>query len=167
MGAEQQNMSRFTFVLVATLLAFAVSESTPETELGESYSPEQAHAEAQQSIDALLQEGKKDSACRNLATGTKKEITDGQRNTQRLVNRMDVGKNCHTAGLAAYNAAKSRETSARNAYHTANNAYNRAKGARVKTSPFTVSKVKANGCLDVSKDSAYIAAKRKVTSTNN
>merc|ERR1712070_1083842 len=105
--AEQQNTSRFTFVLVATLLAFAVSESTPETELEESYSPEQAHAEAQQSIDALLQEGKKDSACRNLATGTKKEITDGQRNTQRLVNRMDVGKNCHTAGLAAYNGAKS------------------------------------------------------------
>merc|ERR1711990_364355 len=164
MGAEQQNMSRFTFVLVATLLAFAVSESTPETELEESYSPEQAHAEAQQSIDALLQEGKKDSACRNLATGTKKEITDGQRNTQRLVNRMDVGKNCHTAGLAAYNAAKSRETSARNAYHTANNDLNRAKGARIKTSPISLSQVKTGSCLDVSKDSAYVSAKRKITS---
>merc|ERR1712070_408027 len=164
--AEQQNMSRFTFVLVATLLAFAVSESTPETELEESYSPEQAHAEAQQSIDALLQEGKKDSACRNLATGTKKEITDGQRNTQRLVNRMDVGKNCHTAGLAAYNAAKSRETSARNQYHSANNACNRAKGARVQVGAKSLSQFKV-GCAAFLNDGKYIAAKRHMTNTCN
>merc|ERR1711967_108466 len=164
--AEQQNMSRFTFVLVATLLAFAVSESTPETELEEAYSPEEAHADAQQSIDALLQEGKKDSACRNLATGTKKEITDGQRNTQRLVNRMDVGKNCHTAGLAAYNAAKSRETSARNQYHSANNACNRAKGARVQVGAKSLSQFKV-GCAAFLNDGKYIAAKRHMTNTCN
>merc|ERR1711968_400658 len=134
-SSREENMSRFAFVVVATLLAFAVSESTIETELEESYSPEQAHADAQRSIDALLQEGKKDSGCRNLASGTKKEITDGQRNTQRLVNRMDVGKNCHTAGLSAYNAAKSRETRARNAYHSANNACNRAKAPGSKSVP--------------------------------
>merc|ERR1712205_248502 len=94
MGAlnKRDNMSRFHVLLVATLLAFAVSEFAPETELEEAYSPEEAHADAQQSIDALLQEGKKDSACRNLATGTKKEITDGQRNTQRLVNRMMLAR---------------------------------------------------------------------------
>merc|ERR1711988_1763448 len=129
----------------------------PDTELY----VQQLHKEASKDVAALIEAGKTKDACAKLADSSIKEITDGQRNTQRLVNRMDVGKNCHTAGLAAYNAAKSRETSARNAYHSANNAYNRAKGARVKTSPFTVSKVKANGCLDVSKDSAYIAAKRK------
>merc|ERR1711906_106733 len=145
MGAlnKRDNMSRFHVLLVATLLAFAVSEFAPETELEESYSPEQAHADAQQSIDALLQEGKKDSACRNLATGTKKEITDGQRNTQRLVNRMDVGKNCHTAGLAAYNAAKSRETSARNQYHSCNNAIKK-KAAYDNSRKATASALKAH-----------------------
>jgi hypothetical protein len=159
-------MSRFHVLLVATLLAFAVSEFAPETELEEAYSPEEAHADAQQSIDALLQEGKKDSACRNLATGTKKEITDGQRNTQRLVNRMDVGKNCHTAGLGAYNAAKSRETSARNQYHSANNACNRAKGARVQVGAKSLSQFKV-GCAAFLNDGKYIAAKRHMTNTCN
>merc|ERR1711906_1238 len=145
MGAlnKRDNMSRFHVLLVATLLAFAVSEFAPETELEEAYSPEEAHADAQRSIDALLQEGKKDSACRNLATGTKKEITDGQRNTQRLVNRMDVGKNCHTAGLAAYNAAKSRETSARNQYHSCNNAIKK-KAAYDNSRKATASALKAH-----------------------
>merc|ERR1711990_1362486 len=168
MGAlnKRDNMRRFHVVLVATLLAFAVSEFAPETELEEAYSPEEAHADAQQSIDALLQEGKKDSACRNLATGTKKEITDGQRNTQRLVNRMDVGKNCHTAGLAAYNAAKSRETNARNQYHSANNACNRAKGARVQVGAKSLSQFKT-GCAAFLNDSKYIAARRHMTNTCN
>merc|ERR1719502_2314410 len=160
-------MSRFAFVVVATLLAFAVSESTIETELEESYSPEQAHADAQQSIDALLQEGKKDSACRNLASGTKKEITDGQRNTQRLVNRMDVGKNCHTAGLSAYNAAKNREKNARNAYNSAKSKANKATSKPIKISGITLSKVKSNGCYDVSRNSDYLSAKKAVTSANN
>merc|ERR1712070_565812 len=167
MGApNRRDMSRFHVLLVATLLAFAVSEFAPETELEEAYSPEEAHADAPQSIDALLQEGKKDSACRNLATGTKKEITDGQRNTQRLVNRMDVGKNCHTAGLAAYNAAKSRETSARNQYHSANNACNRAKGARVQVGAKSLSQFKV-GCAAFLNDGKYIAAKRHMTNTCN
>merc|ERR1711998_107705 len=149
--------------LVAEALPADTEVAAPDTELY----VQQLHKEASNDVAALIEAGKTKDACAKLADSSIKEITDGQRNTQRLVNRMDVGKNCHTAGLAAYNAAKSRETSARNAYHSANNAYNRAKGARVKTSPFTVSKVKANGCLDVSKDSAYIAAKRKVTTTNN
>merc|ERR1712205_264604 len=154
MGAlnKRDNMRSFHVLLVATLLAFAVSEFAPETELEEAYSPEEAHADAQQSIDALLQEGKKDSACRNLATGTKKEITDGQRNTQRLVNRMDVGKNCHTAGLAAYNAA--------------NNACNRAKGARVQVGAKSLSQFKV-GCAAFLNDGKYIAAKRHMTNTCN
>jgi len=149
--------------LVAEALPADTEVAAPDTELY----VQQLHKEASNDVAALIEAGKTKDACAKLADSSIKEITDGQRNTQRLVNRMDVGKNCHTAGLAAYNAAKSRETSARNAYHSANNAYNRAKGARVKTSPFTVSKVKANGCLDVSKDSAYIAAKRHVTTTNN
>merc|ERR1712159_643599 len=130
-SSRGENMSRFAFVVVATLLAFAVSESTIETELEESYSPEQAHADAQESIDALLQSGKKDSACRNLASGSKKEITDGQKNTQRLINRMDVGKNCHTAGLAAYNAAKKREDKDKKAADTAKRNCDKAKNAKV------------------------------------
>merc|ERR1711998_745278 len=149
--------------LVAEALPADTEVAAPDTELY----VQQLHKEASNDVAALIEAGKTKDACAKLADSSIKEITDGQRNTQRLVNRMDVGKNCHTAGLAAYNAAKSRETSARNAYHSANNAYNRAKGARVKISPFTVSKVKANGCLDVSKDRAYLSAKRKVTSTGN
>merc|ERR1711871_1876510 len=163
-------MNRYHVMLVATLFAFAVSEITPDTQLEEAVdSPawlKAAYAEAQESIDTLLQSGKKDSACRNLAKGSKKEITDGQRNTQNLVNRMDVGKNCHTAGLAAYQAAQRRETSARNAYHSANNACNRAKGARVQVGAKSLSQFKV-GCSAFLNDGKYIAAKRHMTNTCN
>merc|ERR1711871_1444434 len=163
-------MNRYHVMLVATLFAFAVSEITPDTQLEEAVdSPawlKAAYAEAQESIDTLLQSGKKDSACRNLAKGSKKEITDGQRNTQNLVNRMDVGKNCHTAGLAAYQAAQRRETSARNAYHSANNACNRAKGARVQVGAKSLSQFKV-GCAAFLNDGKYIAAKRHMTNTCN
>jgi len=166
MGTTTENrMGRLSFVVVATLLAFAVSEII-ETEVEESYSPEQAHADAQHAIDALIQLGRKDSACRSLSHTTKKEIKDGQRNTQRLINRMDVGKNCHKAGLSAYNAAKSHETRARNAYHSANNACNRAKGARVQVGSKTLSQFKV-GCAAFLNDGKYIAAKRHMTNTCN
>merc|ERR1719248_353921 len=133
---------KITFVFIAAVLAFAVSENTSETQLEESYSPEQAHAEAKESIDALLQAGKKDSACRQLANASKKEISNGQENTQRLLNRMDVGKNCHTAGLSAYNAAKRRESNAKRAADTATRNCNKAKNARVKVGSKSLSQFK-------------------------
>merc|ERR1719253_419116 len=167
-----------SFVMACALLAVAITalpaddvvaealpvDVAPETELY----VEQLHKEASDDIASLMEAGKTKDACSTLADSSKKEITDGQKNTQRLLNRMDVGKNCHTAGLAAYNSAKKRETKARNAYHSANNAANRAKGARIKFKrPVTVSMVKTSGCLDVSKDPDYIKAKRSVANANN
>merc|ERR1711871_1696745 len=161
----ENRMGRLSFVVVATLLAFAVSEII-ETEVEESYSPEQAHADAQHAIDALIQLGRKDSACRSLSHTTKKEIKDGQRNTQRLINRMDVGKTCHKAGLSAYNAAKSHETRARNAYNSATKACNKAKGARVQVGRKSLSQFTV-GCAAFLNDAKYVAAKRHMTNTCN
>merc|ERR1711959_487580 len=78
MGAQPKpqamTMVRVTFLL---LLACALSFAVPETEY--EYSPEEAHNDAQASIDALVQTGKGDSACRKLASQTKKEIEDGKK----------------------------------------------------------------------------------------
>merc|ERR1712110_405567 len=92
----QSNMSaRVTFLLLlAGVLSFTTSEFVPETD----YSLTEAHEDAQAHINELLQEGRSDSACRNVAKNAKKEITNGQKNTQKLLNKMDVGKNCKNAG---------------------------------------------------------------------
>merc|ERR1711988_1246233 len=134
----------------------------PDTELY----VQQLHKEASNDVAALIEAGKTKDACAKLADSSIKEITDGQKNTQRLVNRMDVGKNAHTAGLAAYNAAKSRETKARTAYHSANKAASKAKSKPIKMRPISLSQVKTGSCLDVSEDSAYVSAKRATTSAN-
>jgi hypothetical protein len=123
-------------------------------------------SEASQAVDVMLQEGKSDSACRKLANGSKQEISNGQKNTQRLLNRMDVGKNCHTAGLSAYNAAKRRESNAKKAADTATRNCNKAKNARVKVGSKSLSQFKV-GCSAFLNDPAYTRAKGHMTRTCN
>jgi hypothetical protein len=123
-------------------------------------------SEASQAVDVMLQEGKSDSACRKLANGSKLEISNGQKNTQRLLNRMDVGKNCHTAGLSAYNAAKRRESNAKRAADTATRNCNKAKNVRVKVGSKSLSQFKV-ACSTFLNDRAYTSAKGHMTRTCN
>jgi hypothetical protein len=167
-----------SFVMACALLAVAITalpaddvvaealpvDVAPETELY----VEQLHKEASDDIASLMEAGKTKDACSTLADSSIKEITDGQRNTQRLVNRMDVGKNCHTAGLAAYNSAKKAEGNSKTNYNSAKKAASKAKSAPIKfRQPVTVSMVKTSGCLDVSKDPDYIKAKKATSSASN
>merc|ERR1711966_280252 len=146
-----------TFLLVATLVVIV---SAHQEEINEDF------AEASQAVQVLLQEGKSDSACRKLATGTKKEITDGQRNTQSLINRFDIGKNCHKAGLGAYNAAKTRQANAKRASDTAVRNCNKAKNARVTVGLKPLSAFKV-GCSAFLNDRKYTSAKGHMSRTCN
>merc|ERR1711871_586931 len=178
MGDPHSNPNTMrTFAVACVFLAVAITalpadDLVAETLPADNVAPDtelyvQAlHKEASKEVAALIEAGKTKDACAQLAASSKKEITDGAKNTQTLVNKMDVGKNCHTAGLAAYNAAKNRETSARNAYHSANNKASRAKGARI-TVTAPLSKFKNNGWLDESKNPKYLAAKRAATNAAN
>jgi hypothetical protein len=146
-----------TLLLVATLVVIV---SAHQEEINEDF------AEASQAVQVLLQEGKSDSACRKLATGTKKEITDGQRNTQSLINRFDIGKNCHKAGLGAYNAAKTRQANAKRASDTAVRNCNKAKNARVTVGLKPLSAFKV-GCSAFLNDRKYTSAKGHMSRTCN
>merc|ERR1719158_1136928 len=146
-----------TLLLVATLVVIV---SAHQEEINEDF------AEASQAVQVLLQEGKSNSACRTLATGTKKEITDGQRNTQSLINRFDIGKNCHKAGLGAYNAAKTRQSNAKKASDTAVRNCNKAKNARVTVGLKPLSEFKV-GCSAFLNDPKYTSAKGHMTRTCN
>merc|ERR1711871_739117 len=136
----------------------------PETELY--LEPAQLHKGASDDITALMEAGKTKDACATLADSSIKEIKDGAKNTQKLLNKMDVGKNCHTAGLSAYNAAKNREKNAKNAYNSANTAYQKAKNARINFSGVALSQIKSNGCYNVASHSAYTSAKAKLDRAN-
>jgi len=160
----QSNMSaRVTFLLLlAGVLSFTTSEFVPETD----YSLTEAHEDAQAHINELLQEGRSDSACRNVAKNAKKEITNGQKNTQKLLNKMDVGKNCKNAGKPAMDAAKKRWTNANTAKKKANKKCNEAKSARVQVSAKSLSQFKT-GCAAFLNDGKYIAAKGHMTRSCN
>jgi len=155
--------SRTTFFLLfAAVLAFATSEMvSPETELMES---ENIYRAAKESLDVLLQEGKSDSACRNLASNSKKEIETGRKNNQALLDRMDVGKNCHKAGLEAVNAAQKREKKAGKTASSARNACNKARNAKVTVATKTLAQFKV-GCAAFLNDRAYIKAKGHMSRT--
>jgi len=150
------NMIRILFAVAALIvLASALDE-----EINKNFS------EASQAVEVMLQQGKGDSACRKLATESGKEISDGARNTQSLLNRMDVGKNCHTAGLAAYNAAKRREADAKKSANTATHNCNKAKNVRVRVGSKSLSQFKV-GCNAFLSDRAFTSAKAKMTKTCN
>jgi len=149
-------MMRVLFAVVA-LVALA---SALQEEINEDFS------EASQAVEVMLQAGKSDSACRKLADDSKKEITNGQKNTQNLLNRMDVGKNCHKAGLSALNAAKKREGNAKKAADTASKNCNKAKNAKVQVGKKTLSQFKV-GCSAFLNDRAYTSAKGHMTRTCN
>jgi hypothetical protein len=69
-------------------------------------SSEDPHAEAKEAIADLLQKGKDDSQCRELAKDTIKGIKKDIEAAQKLADVYDKGHNCHTSGQSEVTKAK-------------------------------------------------------------
>merc|ERR1711968_140569 len=145
---------RLALIAIVALFAFAASETLDTVDDSHTM-----HQEAKDTISSLLQTGKKDSACRKLASGTISELKSSIKNTNKLISKMDVGKNCHTAGLSAYNAAKARTNNLKNDWTKKNKKCNSAKNAKVTiTKPISSFK----DCSALQNDSKVKAANKAI-----
>jgi chemotaxis protein histidine kinase CheA len=124
-------------------------------------SDDEAHAAAKETIDMLLQEGKDDSACRDLAKTTIKEIKDSIDAGQKAYDAVDKGFDCHKEGQAAVTNAKTEKTKADKKYEDAKKATTAACSVSVTFSPKPYNSLKENECSQFFADPAYTAAKKK------
>merc|ERR1711998_257202 len=96
----------------------------------------QLHKEASKDIASLIEAGKPKDACTTLADSTISETKNGVATSQKVLNRLDFGKNCHTSGLAAYNSAKKRESNDKKKVSDAQKALSKAKNHKFQICPF-------------------------------
>merc|ERR1719453_1880078 len=71
------------------------------------------HEEARTQVSSLLESGKTKDACASLAANMIKTVNDNAKNIQKALDAMDMGKNCHQAGLKAYTDAQTAEGKAK------------------------------------------------------
>merc|ERR1711871_580755 len=152
-------------VIVALLAAAAVISAAPtDTEVPDSYA---AHAEAQQTIDQLLQDGKDDSACRSLAKTTIKDIKTSVETSQKTYDAVDKGFNCHKEGQDAVVKAKEQKSLAEKKLKDATSARKAACSAQVTFAPRAYNSLKENECSTFFSDAAYTAAKKKCSDSKS
>merc|ERR1711871_806738 len=152
-------------VIVALLAAAAVISAAPtDTEVPDSYA---AHAEAQQTIDQLLQDGKDDSACRSLAKTTIKDIKTSVETSQKTYDAVDKGFNCHKEGQDAVVKAKEQKSLAEKKLKDATSARKAACSASVTFAPRAYNSLKENECSTFFSDAAYTAAKKKCSDSKS
>jgi chemotaxis protein histidine kinase CheA len=146
-------------VFVLLFAAVAVISAAPtDTEVPDYY---EAHAEAQQTIDQLLQDGKDDSACRDLAKETIKDIKTTVETSQKTYDSVDKGFNCHKEGQDAVMKAKEQKSFAEKKFKDATAARKAACSASVTFAPRAYNSLKENECSTFFSDAAYVAAKKK------
>merc|ERR1711988_1473409 len=104
-GRNQPNMMKiitlFAIVACATALP-TTDEVVPEVELAQASA---AFNSAKAEVDQLIQSGKDQGACADLAAATVKEVEDAVDGQQNILNSLDKGTNCPNKAKADAQAA--------------------------------------------------------------
>jgi hypothetical protein len=122
---------------------------------------DEAHVAAKETIDMLLQQGKDDSACRDLATSTIKEIKDSVDAGQKAYDAVDKGFNCHKEGQDGVKKAKEEKSKADKKYADSKTATVTACTSTVKFSSRPYNTIKENECSAFFSDPGYTSIKKK------
>merc|ERR1711871_1915055 len=157
-------MLRIFSIVAFIALANALPSSdsiVPEVELQQEFTVDWRKTvaqDAQDQITLLLQEGKDDGACADLATATLKEVDDSVDAQQSILNALDDGSNCPNEGQAAVDAAQSTLESATAALADAEKAFADAENAPVSVGPKAFSTLTKGNCDFFFSDSSYTGA---------
>jgi hypothetical protein len=158
-------MLRIFSIVAFIALANALPSSdsiVPEVELQQEFTVDWRKTvaqDAQDQITLLLQEGKDDGACADLATAALKEVDDSVDAQQSILNALDNGSNCPNEGQAAVDAAQSTLESATAALADAEKAFADAENAPVSVGPKAFSTLTEGNCDFFFSDSSYTGAK--------
>jgi hypothetical protein len=139
----------------------AWESASPETDLME-VDIEASFDEAKASVAQLLQAGKTDAACRNLAKTTAVEVNDSVAASQKAVANMPNGDQCNNEGQDLVKKAKDDKTKADKAEKAALDAVNAAKGAKINFGDYVVSSLKEGDCNPFYTSTVWKNAQKKI-----
>merc|ERR1740138_213627 len=117
-----------------------------------------AFQEAQDYVTELLQDGKDQGACADLAAATIKEVQDEVATQQKILDSLDTGADCPNKGQAAVDSAQSTLDQANKDKTDADAAASSAANAPMNIAPKPLSGLTPGECAPFFSDPAYVAA---------
>merc|ERR1711998_123724 len=120
-------------------------EVVPEVELTE-MEMDAEFEDAKASVNELLQAGKDDKPCRNLAKTTAVEVNDSVAASQKAVANMPNGDQCNNEGAHLIKKAEDDKKKADKAEKDPLNAVNAAKSAKINFGDYVVSSLDGKSC---------------------
>merc|ERR1712127_791105 len=148
------------FATPSSSVEFAESSSsmelaTPPSSVGSEYD---AATEAQNSVDMLIQEGKDEGACADLAAATISEVENAVNTQQKILGSLDTGSDCGSKGQAAVDTAQQAVTDANDAKAAADAAQSAAVDAPITFQPKNLGSLQEGQCGTFFSDPAYVKA---------
>merc|ERR1711988_966666 len=120
-------------------------EVVPEVELTE-MEMDAEFEDAKASVNELLQAGKDDKACRNLAKTTAVEVNDSVAAAQKVIAKMPNGNQCNNEGAHLIKKAEDDKKKADKAKKDAQNKVNAARSAKINFGDYVVSSLDGKSC---------------------
>lgn len=117
--------------------------------------------DAKATITSLLEAGKDDSACADLATATADEVTNAVEALQKTLAAMENGDQCNGEGQNLIDAANSAKTAADKAKADAATALSAAKSEKFNFGDFSINELTEGQCGSFFNSGVYTAAKAK------
>jgi len=145
--------------------ATVVPESAPEAP--DTNLMEASYNDAKDTVTALLQEGKDDSACRDMAKATADEVTASVENQQKQLAAMDNGDSCNDEGQGLIDTANKNQEEADKAKTDANKALNEAKSEKFNFGDFDYNSLTEGQCGTFFNSQTWKDAKGKVTAAQS
>merc|ERR1711998_324039 len=155
-GKMMKIITLLAIVAFATALPSTTDEVVPEVELAQA-SAAFNHAKAE--VTALIQSGKDQGACEDLAAATIKEVEDAVDGQQDILNSLDKGTNCPNEGQAEVDAAQTHLNNANKANSDAQAALATAMAAPIQVGAVPYDSLTEGQCGFFFEDSAFTAAK--------
>jgi len=102
------------------------------------------YADAETTVNQLMQQGKDSDACASLAKASIEEVKDSVKIAQKLADTVDDGSDCKNRGQSVVKAAKKTEADAMAAAEKTSEASSKACNAKVQLEPQTLSSIEAS-----------------------
>lgn len=134
---------KFSYMTLALcLIAFALAHALPEPESHET----NYHANAKKRVVDMLQTGKDDNACRELAKTMRREVTDNIAAQQKTLDALPKGNKCADEGQGLINDAKAKLGEAQNEQKLKTKALAKAKSTKIDFGTFAYGQLTAGNC---------------------
>jgi len=162
------NTKVFTILALAAMVTAMPSATVPESATAAQefhvtgYTTGEQYGMAKAAVTALLQEGKDDSACRDLAKTTADEVTNSVNAQQKTLEALPNGGQCGSEGQDLINTATKAETDAKQAKTDAASALSAAEDEKFNFGDFSYTQLTEGQCGTFFNSDVWKNAKTKV-----